>query len=639
MRKLLLFLISWIGFGALSSYSQASFGATLVFDGQALDVQNNFKILEDRSQKLTAEKVFARLSEFRRPRDGELAKGYSNAAYWIYLEIENKSLVSDVTLTAVYPVVELQTYRIDPFPHELQETDGRRSGAMLSQAPRSVGRYLVRATSSQFLNLQLLLKRNVDLVEEENSENMLLSLIFGVFMTAFLTNFLMFLLIRQRGYLYYLLFSVVNCHLAFIAIKFPASIAEWGGLDWNLIGSPYSTVGVFTTFLFVRNFLNTKKEFPRLDRAMLFYMFGVAVIGIREIISFTPGQAAFADQYYQIGVILLVTAGVKSFRRGFYPSRFYLLALLFFLIGIVIFLSLPSGFLKLNAFTLNALLIGQTCEMVLMSIALSSKLKIMEREAAQSLFKTQVLRQISHDLMNSIAIIKMSTDYAHTIGIDKSRGQVLRAAGSIEDIVKQVHDRSLIQIAGDEKEVLTTIDEVFSDLSFAYEERARQKKIRICFRVLSSDLKINMNRSTLSQQILGNILSNAIKFSEPGTDISVTADARGSRHVQISVRDRGQGIPSPRILEMLREDGQIPSHIGTAGEKGLGIGLSIVKNCLRDYRGTLQIRSVMKEESVSNHGTTFTVVIRRNEKLWVSILLAIRQSAHRLKAVLRQARV
>ncbi|RZA25061.1 MAG: hypothetical protein EOP10_08005 [Proteobacteria bacterium] len=637
MRKFVLFLKTWAFYFALSSYSQASFGATIVFDGQAVDVQNSFKILEDKSRSLSAEAAFSRLSEFKGLTEDELAKGYSNAAYWVYLEIKNKSSVSDVTLAAVYPVVELQTYRIETRLQVMPLFEGRRSGAILTQSPGSVGKYLVRLTSSQFLNLQMVLKTKSELVDQENTENMLLALIFGVFLTAFFTNFLMFLLIRQRGYLYYLLFSVVNCHLAFIAIKFPTSILEWGGLDWDFLAFPYSTAGVLTTFFFVRNFLNTKKEFPRLDRAMQFYMFGVAVIGIREFISFTPAQATFADQYYQIGVILLVTAGVKSFRRGFYPARYYLLALLCFLMGIVTFLSLATGVLKMNAFTMNALLIGQTGEMLLMSIALSSKLKIIERESAQSLFKTQVLRQISHDLINSLAIIKMSAEYSHSIGVDKSRTQILRAAGSIEDIVKQVHDRSLIQNSSDEKDSLTPLEDVFSDLSFAYEDKAKHKGIKLNFKILRPDLNVTIKRSILSQQILGNILSNAIKFSEPGTDIAVVADERGSRQVQISIRDRGQGIPSSRILEMLREDSEISSHTGTAGEKGLGIGLSIVKNCLRDCHGILKIKSVMKEQSISDHGTTFTVVIRRNEKLWTSILVAIRQSGLKLKGALREA--
>jgi signal transduction histidine kinase len=644
MRKLIKFAVVWMSFLFVWASSQTGRAAVLSFDGEPIDVQNSIRILEDRGGDLSASDALRHLKDFTRPDVNDLAKGYSGSVYWAHLEIKNNSKTSELKLAAVYPVVELETYRIDPSERTglalEARLEGRREGAKLTIPSNASRSYLVRMKSSQFLNLSLTLKEEHQLVDQEHLENMLLSLLFGIFFAAFIFNFLMFLVIRQRGYLYYLLFSIVNCHLAFLAIKFPSSILRWGGLDWDFLVHPYSTVGAFTTFLFVRNFLGTQKEFPRLDAAMQIYMAGIVAIFLTECLAFSPTQATFADQYYPLGVVLLGIAGVRSFIRGFHPARYYLMALIVFLLGIVTFLALAAGLVPMNTFTLNALLIGQIGEMLLMSIALSSKLKLIEQESTRSLFKTQILRQISHDLINSLSIIKMSAEYADSIGIEKSRGQVLRAAASIEEIVKQVQDQNLAQLSEVKKSSTASVEDVFDDLCFAYEGRAQLKGIKIVFQILEPNLKMNVSRSVLSQQILGNIVSNAIKFSDLGGTIEVTAESRGLQQVRVSVRDHGRGIPRRLIPEMMRDDSDIRSQKGTVGEKGLGIGLSIVKSCLKDYRGALKIKSELKTESSQDHGTTITVLLRRRREgnLIQAFIQSLRQGLKRLKVAVLQAR-
>ena len=100
---------------------------------------------------------------------------------------------------------------------------------------------------------------------------------------------------------------------------------------------------------------------------------------------------------------------------------------------------------------------------------------------------------------------------------------------------------------------------------------------------------------------VGNLVDNAIKYSEPGSSITVSAVIR-SDSVDLSVRDSGMGIPGgefDRIFDRFyRVDKARSRELG-----GTGLGLAIVKHIIGRHRGWLAI------DSEENIGSTFTVTL------------------------------
>jgi signal transduction histidine kinase len=101
------------------------------------------------------------------------------------------------------------------------------------------------------------------------------------------------------------------------------------------------------------------------------------------------------------------------------------------------------------------------------------------------------------------------------------------------------------------------------------------------------------------EQVLNNLIGNAIKFSLPGTLIRVSV-TRADPNVVLMVRDQGPGIP-PNELVKLFKPFQKTSVKSTAGEKSTGLGLAIVKKIVEGHHGKIWI------ESQVGHGTTFFV--------------------------------
>ncbi|SIS89512.1 sensor histidine kinase [Belliella pelovolcani] len=104
-------------------------------------------------------------------------------------------------------------------------------------------------------------------------------------------------------------------------------------------------------------------------------------------------------------------------------------------------------------------------------------------------------------------------------------------------------------------------------------------------------------------QIVGNLISNAIKFTPENGSVSVVLDLQEQEQERnelvMTVEDSGVGMSKEKIQEIL--DGNSKSTDGTGGEKGFGFGLALVKHLVDKTNGKLSI------DSSSEGGTKFTV--------------------------------
>lgn len=91
------------------------------------------------------------------------------------------------------------------------------------------------------------------------------------------------------------------------------------------------------------------------------------------------------------------------------------------------------------------------------------------------------------------------------------------------------------------------------------------------------------------EQVLNNLIGNAIKFSHSGTRIVVTARA-GANEVQVRVRDHGQGIPGDELAKLFRPFSRT-SVRPTDGEPTTGLGLAIAKGIVDAHGGRIWAES------------------------------------------------
>lgn len=110
------------------------------------------------------------------------------------------------------------------------------------------------------------------------------------------------------------------------------------------------------------------------------------------------------------------------------------------------------------------------------------------------------------------------------------------------------------------------------------------------------------------QQALGNLLDNAVKYSDEGTTITLriivreqpSEQGQGTKQAaHISVHNQGIGIPPAEVGQLFRPYGRLQT---SAGHQGSGLGLYITKCIIDAHGGTLQLEAATPETS----GTTFS---------------------------------
>jgi len=140
-----------------------------------------------------------------------------------------------------------------------------------------------------------------------------------------------------------------------------------------------------------------------------------------------------------------------------------------------------------------------------------------------------------------------------------------------------------------------SLDEIVRHNVFLFQSGAEQKQITP--RNLVQENTIVYADYNMIHTVMRNLISNALKFTDTGGTIEISAQTN-EHNVEVAVSDTGIGISDEAVSKLFRIDVKY-SSVGTAGERGTGLGLSLCKELVEKNGGTIWI------ESKVGKGTTF----------------------------------
>lgn len=227
------------------------------------------------------------------------------------------------------------------------------------------------------------------------------------------------------------------------------------------------------------------------------------------------------------------------------------------------------------------------------------------RRREQERFQRDILSTTSHDLKGPLGAIITS---AELLGDDKflrsDRGQdiVTRIASCarncltiIDELLsaRRIQDGVLVV-----KPKFYPVEEFLEETLLDYLPTAKAKSITLTVRPVSSELEIYADRIGL-HRVLGNLVSNAVKFTPKGGRVELSAQ-RIADEVHVSVSDTGTGIEASARHKLFERYSRLDKHNEI---EGTGLGLFVTKNIIEAHGGRINIQS---EVGV---GTVFTVVL------------------------------
>lgn len=132
------------------------------------------------------------------------------------------------------------------------------------------------------------------------------------------------------------------------------------------------------------------------------------------------------------------------------------------------------------------------------------------------------------------------------------------------------------------------IHEVIKRTAAAFEGRCTQKKITIELLFASKYLYVTADKHKI-QQVLHNLLDNAVKFSDAGSNITIETTERGDK-IYTSVKDYGIGIPRSALTKIWERFYKTDLSRGK-DKKGTGLGLAIVKEIIQAHGENINVVS------------------------------------------------
>ncbi|MAF89696.1 MAG: hypothetical protein CL674_00380 [Bdellovibrionaceae bacterium] len=223
-----------------------------------------------------------------------------------------------------------------------------------------------------------------------------------------------------------------------------------------------------------------------------------------------------------------------------------------------------------------------------------------------------LLRVLVHDISNplSVADYQLSASLRRedcNEAVEKRIKKASKAIDIVANISKKVRELHSDEIVIENRRLeKCSMDECYEHMLLVFEDKFENKKITFS-KAYKSNFDFEVSKDVFLNQILSNLVSNAIKFTPVGGEIEIIANKLPGE-VQIGVRDTGVGM-NEEALQELKEKGKLRSTIGESGELGTGFGLMIVNSFVIELGAELEIFSTEKKDGIEEHGSLFLIKI------------------------------
>ncbi len=229
-----------------------------------------------------------------------------------------------------------------------------------------------------------------------------------------------------------------------------------------------------------------------------------------------------------------------------------------------------------------------------MSIDITEQKRAEEALREADRLKDEFLATLAHELRNPLAPIRNSLQILKLSRLDAATAERAREMmeRQVQHLVRLVDDlldvsrvmRGKIVLRPERVELAGVVARAVETVQPLVEAQGHELTVRLP----PESLPLEADPVRLAQ-VVGNLLTNAAKYTEPGGRITLSAGREGAE-VVLRVRDTGIGI-APELLPKVFDLFVQADHATTKAQGGLGIGLTLVKSLVEMHRGTVEAHS------------------------------------------------
>ncbi len=574
-------------------------------------------------------------SRFRHIPDDDYNYGLSEASYWFRLELEPSELAR---------ILQIESPSLDKvafyFPNDTirRSFSIQKSGTSVpfdSRAiPHSYPLFKIPATQSLqvcYIHVQTTgpLLMPVTLMTEEafrqqdHTRQFWEGLFYGIMLVMTAYNFILYLSLRDRSYLFYVLYLLA-------AILFQLSMSGYGAeflwdtpTWWSVRAITISsTLTAMLIVVFCLEFLQVKKRLPFWYKVGLGFV-ASCLLNLLVIVIQNNSAVSFLLSIANAVLFLVVIMGItiRAILAHNRSAIYLLVAWLILKTSIITGILSGLGLLLSHVPVLLFMQIGLCADVILLSLALADRINTIRIQNVQveqqkltaernHQIKEEVLATMSHEIRTPLNAVTGFAKLLEKTTLNKTQSGYVRhireSADNLLMLINDILDLSKIN-AGKvtfeqiEIDLQHVTDVLFQTIRFQVSSKQLDLKLDIApevpLRFLGDPIRLN--------QILLNLLSNAVKFTHEG---SVTLRIRPYQSdkqtitLLFEVEDTGIGIATSKLPSIFEGFTQA-TYDTTRIYGGTGLGLAITKQLVEMQGGSISVHSKV------NSGSTFTLLL------------------------------
>ncbi len=564
-------------------------------------------ILEDKDNKLSIRQAASdsMQNKYIYHNKVTLYFGFTNSTYWVRLIVadtvlnpssfaagintetliiaKNDPIFEDIRLfykkenTRDNKFIEVRSGSIiSPQSKEIKTNDYIGSFPVQKDVPDTV--YLRLHTKSQF-NLSLDLLTPSGYVIRSSQMNFFHGILFGIFFLLIAYNTLLYFSIKDKTYLYYVLY----------VLFFTLSTFAYEGYYFDVFGRtfihdyfilPMSLISIQVVFwiLFTREILSIKTSMPFLYKPMSYLTLIVPGIDIAIYVF----EIAWLTSWWYIAFVVIFISGlilaVITLKKGIYISRYYLIALGGLIISILIQGATRNGALPIqgNIWTQNAANLGMLWEALILAATVSYRFSYLraEKEREKALIRSQIAADLHDEVGSYLSTISLQSRLMlNSEGLSNNSKEQLKdivnIAGITTDTIRDIvwfinpfHDKSedlFIRM----KELAS---KMLSNLNYTFHSNGNDERI--------FDLLPDLNMRRHIYLIFKEILNNIIKHSD-ANEVNILLTSENKKFIMI-ISDNGKGfiesdiVPGEGLKNLRNRAAQAGAQILIESNSGIG---------------------------------------------------------------------
>jgi serine phosphatase RsbU (regulator of sigma subunit) len=352
--------------------------------------------VEDKEKKLIVDEIAEQsyAHRFQKQSKKSINFGYSLSNFWLKFQVKNLQPSEAWFLEISYPLLDyIEFYTQQPdsswtsvlmgdmIPFAEREITYRNFIIPLQQNDTITRTYYMKIQTQGAVQVPMEIIRAKDYYRQNTVSELLYGLFYGVMFVMFFYNIVLYFSLQDSNYLYYTI-SIFGSTL-FIATlaghTFQHIFPTQTKLAANMVTISLS-VWLAGSYLFAKDFLETKKYIPWMHKLCMFFVF----------IGLTLFALVFGVEYNTIirlttvvnlfGASTLIFCGVYCLVKGIRSAKYFVLAWTFYTIGLLMLGLKTIGVLPNNKFTSHASEVGAVIEVILLALALTDKYAQMRGE-------------------------------------------------------------------------------------------------------------------------------------------------------------------------------------------------------------------------------------------------------------------